>query len=154
MSYCYRAPSGFGRAILRLPAPLTIGITPPVILTCFGERNALHFPTYMESCLLPFTFSFHPQLNPSILLDCRSDSADLNCSIRPTPFLSTCSNPNSFTYQTVKMPIDHTSLPVQNLEASKAFYTEVLKPLTYGIFMEFPGNALGFAPKGGRSDCT
>ena len=52
------------------------------------------------------------------------------------------------------MPIDHTSLPVQNLEASKAFYTEILKPLTYGIFMEFPGNALGFAPKGGRSDCT
>ncbi|KAG4421525.1 hypothetical protein IFR04_005364 [Cadophora malorum] len=50
------------------------------------------------------------------------------------------------------MPIDHTSLPVQNLEASKAFYTEILKPLAYGIFMEFPGNALGFAPKGGRSD--
>ncbi|PVH88957.1 hypothetical protein DL98DRAFT_508808 [Cadophora sp. DSE1049] len=52
------------------------------------------------------------------------------------------------------MPIDHTSLPVQNLEASKAFYTEILKPLAYGIFMEFPGNALGYAPKGGRSDCT
>ncbi|KAL2074620.1 hypothetical protein VTL71DRAFT_8398 [Oculimacula yallundae] len=53
---------------------------------------------------------------------------------------------------TVKMPIDHTSLPVQNYEASKAFYTEILKPLSYGVFMEFPGHAIGFAPNGGRSD--
>lgn len=51
------------------------------------------------------------------------------------------------------MPIDHTSLPVQNFEVSKAFYTEILKPLSYGIFMEFPGHALGYAPEGGRSDC-
>ncbi|KAG4437133.1 hypothetical protein IFR05_007395 [Cadophora sp. M221] len=50
------------------------------------------------------------------------------------------------------MPIDHTSLPVQNFEVSKAFYSEILKPLSYGIFMEFPGHALGYAPEGGRSD--
>lgn len=49
------------------------------------------------------------------------------------------------------MPIDHTSLPVRDLAASRAFYTEILKPLTYSVFMEF-GSAVGFAPKGGRSD--
>lgn len=35
--------------------------------------------------------------------------------------------------------IDHISLNVSNLAASKAFYVAALAPLGYGVLMEFPG---------------
>ncbi len=35
--------------------------------------------------------------------------------------------------------ISHMSLPVSDLEKSKAFYVEALKPLGYAVVMEFPG---------------
>ena len=47
------------------------------------------------------------------------------------------------------MPIDHTSLPVSSLSASTAFYTEILKPLKYKVYMSLP-NVVGFvAPRAG-----
>ncbi|KAI9055251.1 hypothetical protein LZ554_000215 [Drepanopeziza brunnea f. sp. 'monogermtubi'] len=49
------------------------------------------------------------------------------------------------------MPIHHISIPVRDVAASKAFYTAVLQSLTYGIYKDL-GNAVGFAPRGGRAD--
>jgi len=43
--------------------------------------------------------------------------------------------------------ISHMSLPVSDIEKSKAFYTAALKPLGYTIAMEFPG-AVGMGVKG------
>ena len=43
--------------------------------------------------------------------------------------------------------IDHMSLPVADLAASRAFYVEALAPLGFGVVMEFPG-AVAFGPAG------
>jgi catechol 2,3-dioxygenase-like lactoylglutathione lyase family enzyme len=37
------------------------------------------------------------------------------------------------------MPLAHVSLAVSDLEASTAFYLEILKPLDYGLFMKIEG---------------
>ena len=41
------------------------------------------------------------------------------------------------------MPIDHTAMNVTDLERSKAFYSDALKPLGYSLVFEL-GNFLGF----------
>jgi catechol 2,3-dioxygenase-like lactoylglutathione lyase family enzyme len=41
------------------------------------------------------------------------------------------------------MPIDHTAMNVSDLERSKAFYLEALKPLGYSLMFEV-GDYLGF----------
>lgn len=41
------------------------------------------------------------------------------------------------------MPIDHTAVYVSDLERSKAFYSDALKPLGYSLVFEL-GNFLGF----------
>jgi catechol 2,3-dioxygenase-like lactoylglutathione lyase family enzyme len=41
------------------------------------------------------------------------------------------------------MPIDHTAVNVSDLEHSKAFYSEALKPLGYSLMFEV-GDFLGF----------
>ena len=48
------------------------------------------------------------------------------------------------------MPIDHTSVYVTDLERSKAFYSDALKPLGYSLMFEM-GEFLGFgdAPDAG-----
>ena len=42
------------------------------------------------------------------------------------------------------MPIDHTAVNVTDLERSKAFYSDALKPLGYSLIFEV-GNFLGFS---------
>lgn len=49
------------------------------------------------------------------------------------------------------MPLAHVSLPVSDLQASKAFYLNALKPLGYEIFMEFD-NSIGMGPKRANPD--
>ena len=49
------------------------------------------------------------------------------------------------------MPLAHVSLPVTDLQASKAFYLDVLKPLGYGLFMELD-STVGMGPKNGNPD--
>jgi catechol 2,3-dioxygenase-like lactoylglutathione lyase family enzyme len=44
------------------------------------------------------------------------------------------------------MPIDHTSVYVADLERSKAFYSEALKPLGYSLLFEV-GEFLGFGDR-------
>jgi len=43
--------------------------------------------------------------------------------------------------------IDHLSIGVQDLERSKRFFLEALKPLAIGVVMEFPGG-VGLGEKG------
>jgi len=43
--------------------------------------------------------------------------------------------------------IDHLGISIQDLQKSKEFYLKALKPLGYGIVMEFE-TAVGFGPKG------
>lgn len=43
--------------------------------------------------------------------------------------------------------ISHMSLPVRDLQKSKAFYLDALKPLGYEVVMEFP-DAIGMGVKG------
>jgi catechol 2,3-dioxygenase-like lactoylglutathione lyase family enzyme len=49
------------------------------------------------------------------------------------------------------MPLAHVSLPVTDLQASKAFYLTALKPLGYEVFMELE-SAIGFGPKNANPD--
>jgi catechol 2,3-dioxygenase-like lactoylglutathione lyase family enzyme len=44
------------------------------------------------------------------------------------------------------MPIDHTAMNVTDLERSKAFYSEALKPLGYSLMFEVEG-FLGFGDR-------
>ena len=44
--------------------------------------------------------------------------------------------------------IDHVSLDVRDLEASKRFYAESLAPLGYEFLMEYGGHAAGFGSDG------
>src|SRR5689334_8523789 len=43
--------------------------------------------------------------------------------------------------------LDHISLRVSDFDRAKKFYTEALKPLGYGVLMEFPG-AVGLGEPG------
>ena len=46
------------------------------------------------------------------------------------------------------MPIDHTSLPVRDLDASLEFYLAALKPLNYSLFMHLEKeNVVGLQAK-------
>jgi hypothetical protein len=46
------------------------------------------------------------------------------------------------------MPIDHTSLPVRDLDASLKFYLAILKPLNYSLFMHLEKeNVVGLQAK-------
>jgi hypothetical protein len=49
------------------------------------------------------------------------------------------------------MPLAHVSLPVTDLQASKAFYLNALKPLGYGLFLELD-NTVGLGPKNANPD--
>jgi catechol 2,3-dioxygenase-like lactoylglutathione lyase family enzyme len=49
------------------------------------------------------------------------------------------------------MPLAHVSLPVTNLQASKTFYLNALKPLGYEVFMELD-STIGFGPKNANPD--
>ncbi len=49
------------------------------------------------------------------------------------------------------MPLAHISLPVANLEASKAFYLNVLKPLGYELYLELE-STIGMGPKNDNPD--
>jgi catechol 2,3-dioxygenase-like lactoylglutathione lyase family enzyme len=49
------------------------------------------------------------------------------------------------------MPIAHISLPVRDLQASKAFYLAALAPLGYGVFKEFE-SVIGMGPKNAAPD--
>jgi len=44
--------------------------------------------------------------------------------------------------------IDHVSLDVRDLEASKRFYAEALAPLGYELLMEYGGRVAGFGRDG------
>ena len=44
--------------------------------------------------------------------------------------------------------IDHVSLDVRDLEASKRFYAAALAPLGYELLMEYGGNVAGFGRDG------
>jgi catechol 2,3-dioxygenase-like lactoylglutathione lyase family enzyme len=49
------------------------------------------------------------------------------------------------------MPLAHVSLPVADLQASKAFYLTALKPLGYDLFMELD-STIGLGPKNANPD--
>ena len=49
------------------------------------------------------------------------------------------------------MPLAHISLPVRDLQASKAFYLATLAPLGYTVFREFE-SVVGLAPKNAAPD--
>jgi catechol 2,3-dioxygenase-like lactoylglutathione lyase family enzyme len=49
------------------------------------------------------------------------------------------------------MPLAHVSLPVTDLQASKAFYLTALKPLGYEVFLELE-STIGFGPKHDNPD--
>ena len=49
------------------------------------------------------------------------------------------------------MPLAHVSLPVTDLQASKAFYLNALKPLGYDLFMELD-TTIGLGPKHANPD--
>jgi catechol 2,3-dioxygenase-like lactoylglutathione lyase family enzyme len=49
------------------------------------------------------------------------------------------------------MPLAHVSLPVTDLQASKAFYLTALKPLGYEVFMELDAT-IGLGPKNANPD--
>ncbi|CZT49666.1 uncharacterized protein RSE6_10545 [Rhynchosporium secalis] len=104
--------------------------------------------------------SLFPDSSSSAQNSSKQESPKLSCtsinwstaSSHLTPLGQPTSLHHSAHHPTITIPIDHISLPVKDFEASKAFYTEILKPLSYGVFMEFPGNAVGYAPAGKRSD--
>jgi catechol 2,3-dioxygenase-like lactoylglutathione lyase family enzyme len=52
------------------------------------------------------------------------------------------------------MPVSHVSLPVgqKNFQKMRDFYVQILAPLGYEIFMEKPGQTVGFGPKRGAPD--
>ena len=39
--------------------------------------------------------------------------------------------------------IDHTGVPVSDMTRSKAWYTQALAPIGYGLLMEVPGEVTG-----------
>ncbi|KAE9375326.1 hypothetical protein N431DRAFT_334637 [Stipitochalara longipes BDJ] len=49
------------------------------------------------------------------------------------------------------MPLGHVSLPVSSLSKSTAFYTTLLAPLKYGIYLQLEGT-VGMGPKYGAPD--
>jgi hypothetical protein len=49
------------------------------------------------------------------------------------------------------MPLAHVSLPVASLAESTAFYTALLSPLGYGIYLSLE-NTVGMGPKYGAPD--
>jgi catechol 2,3-dioxygenase-like lactoylglutathione lyase family enzyme len=49
------------------------------------------------------------------------------------------------------MPLAHVSLPVSSLSASTAFYTTLLAPLGYGIYLSLE-ETVGMGPKYGAPD--
>jgi catechol 2,3-dioxygenase-like lactoylglutathione lyase family enzyme len=50
------------------------------------------------------------------------------------------------------MPIDHVTATVTDFETGKRFYEEALKPLGYGLQMEFGGSAAGFGLENAMPD--